>query len=917
MAQKPNANYNAQIDSFSDILDYIKNLPIIDVAKKLGIDLSKYSPSSANLVGPCPTGHPSVSGKSFTFTPHLNLFNCFNCKIGGSSIDLVKELKNISFIETVEWFIKEYSIPISLANVTIRQRTQDEIDADIKAKINTLLYEELLNWGKQLLYDKTTTDQDAISARNYLTQTRNYSELVLQRTEIFYIPSVKDAKAHLTTVYPEYKDEINNLSISGRFGDEMKIAFPYRLHDGTITGLIKRHYTPAGLTNGTVTNARWDASFETKKTDMFGLPGLVKMDKHTTKVILVEGYPDSMYMQALGMPVLAIGTGIPSDSQLDSLNRLKDLNTVIVSLDNDATGLKNSTVLLKKLSNWSNIVVEILPGEELAPSKDLDEYLRTHGETDTTELIKTKSMVGVEWYIKELSKADGGKLKLGNLDSIIDVLAGSNSYVKNYIIGISKKLLNLNPANLKSMLHEKQIVKYRELYDLTTKANPILNWNMVPFMYNGSYWYLDRKKSIPDILSMTEEEIKQFRVFNRVTASKSKQYIEDCIKGYITMPPVFPSLSVLYDPHNFYEIDIKTKTINTFIPSKWMLTPKTDEVISPAAEFPLINDFLSYLLGNDGIPLSKIYNWIGAAFKLREKLTTSLVIVGTQGAGKSTFIELIMGNLLGAQNFIVAGDREIESDYNEFIANKLLVVFNELSSINDMKKRNAGKLKGIISDEKILINKKFRDTEEILNTANLIFMANPKAIVLVEGDDRRYHTITVPSVNLRRSDLFKKYGFSEADFPKFKQQVISEFPRFVQYLINKEVDVNDAQNVIMNATKQEIMFEGNTIFVQIAAAIKNYDLDELLFLHQNGHVTTANLKAEDIWDPEHMKKGFIEINQALSIVNRCGGFTKEINANQLRKRFQENGLTADVVRLNTPWTTNKSDNRTYIFRIPK
>jgi DNA primase len=83
-------------------LQTIKAIPIIEIARRLGIDVK-------NNKAYCIKGH-DVKTPSLSFDISNNKFKCFGCGISGSNIDLVMESLNYSFIDAVKWLKESFSI---------------------------------------------------------------------------------------------------------------------------------------------------------------------------------------------------------------------------------------------------------------------------------------------------------------------------------------------------------------------------------------------------------------------------------------------------------------------------------------------------------------------------------------------------------------------------------------------------------------------------------------------------------------------------------------------------------------------------------------------------------------------------------------------------------------------------------------
>ena len=84
-------------------LQHLKDIPIMDVAGKLGLDLKP----DKNI--PCFKGHGERTPCLHIYTK-TNSFKCYSCGIGGSTIDLVKEYRNCLVKEAIQWIKEEFRL---------------------------------------------------------------------------------------------------------------------------------------------------------------------------------------------------------------------------------------------------------------------------------------------------------------------------------------------------------------------------------------------------------------------------------------------------------------------------------------------------------------------------------------------------------------------------------------------------------------------------------------------------------------------------------------------------------------------------------------------------------------------------------------------------------------------------------------
>lgn len=114
-----------------------------------------------------------------------------------------------------------------------------------------------------------------------------------------------------------------------------------------------------------------------------------------------------------------------------------------------------------------------------------------------------------------------------------------------------------------------------------------------------------------------------------------------------------------------------------------------------------------------------------------------LMVSEHQGIGKTTLGNSILAPLVGSQNVGFPTENDITtSDFNEWIANKRLVVVNEIYSGHSWRAYN--RLKSYITDRDVTVNIKYQRPYTIENWAHIYACSNSMRALKMEGDDRRW-----------------------------------------------------------------------------------------------------------------------------------------------------------------------------------
>lgn len=159
-------------------------------------------------------------------------------------------------------------------------------------------------------------------------------------------------------------------------------------------------------------------------------------------------------------------------------------------------------------------------------------------------------------------------------------------------------------------------------------------------------------------------------------------------------------------------------------------------------ENPYVDPFIKFMENNisDSDERKWVIQWLAYPIQnLGAKLASSLVIVGSQGTGKSMLAAGVAG-IYGAANSVMITREQLDSSFNSIYATKQFVVIDEMSknSRKDAARSASNKLKTLITEEKILVNKK-RDPEyEINNHMNVVMTSNYLDALHLEDGDRRF-----------------------------------------------------------------------------------------------------------------------------------------------------------------------------------
>lgn len=257
------------------------------------------------------------------------------------------------------------------------------------------------------------------------------------------------------------------------------------------------------------------------------------------------------------------------------------------------------------------------------------------------------------------------------------------------------------------------------------------------------------------------------------------------------------SANIWFDPTRTKEPKHSTDIcVNTFdgLPLKPIETPIDDA----AAMCKPITDLLLHLCENQ----SDVYDWVlrWLAIPLQHpgtKMDTALIFHGeVQGAGKSLFFDRIMSKIYG-DYAVTLGQGQLESQYNDWVAGKLYVLFEEIFSGSD-RYSQMGMVKQLITGNTIYINQKFMSGWSQDNYVNAVFLSNNIMPLSLEQNDRR-HVVCYPIEKIP-APILKEVGRALEDSDD------KMIRAFYTYLMRIDLRNQNAHTpALMTASKRQVI----------------------------------------------------------------------------------------------------------------
>ncbi|MEG1632820.1 MAG: DNA primase [Oscillospiraceae bacterium] len=314
--------------------------------------------SGANLFGLCP--FHSEKTPSFSVSPSKQIYHCFGCGKGGSVINFIMEIENLSFPDAVEFLAKRAGL-----------RMPEREDDPGRPKRDRLY--NLNRDAARFFHERLGTPEGA-DARAYVSR-RGIGSAVATSFGIGFAPDTWDSLtiAMKAKGYSERELAEGGLVRQGKNGGvydtfRSRLMFPVIDVRGNVIGFSGR---ALGDVEPKYMNSPETAVFS-KSHNLFGL-NLAKKSKNGY-IILVEGNIDVLTLHQAGFDsaVASLGTSLtPEQARLLS----RYTSDIVISYDADEAGKKaaqRAITLLEKLE----LRVRVLT---VQGAKDPDEFIKLKG----------------------------------------------------------------------------------------------------------------------------------------------------------------------------------------------------------------------------------------------------------------------------------------------------------------------------------------------------------------------------------------------------------------------------------------------------------------------------------------------------------------------------------------------------------
>ncbi len=350
---------------------------IIDAANIVEVvqDFVSLKKRGVNYIGNCPFHNEKTP--SFTVSPSKQIYKCFGCGKGGSSVNFIMEHEHLSYFESLKYLARKFHIEV----------TEEEESAESIALRNK--HESLMivsNYASEYFAAYLHNENEGrIVGLSYFRE-RGIRDDIIKKFQLGYCPDQKDLFTK-SALKQGYKMEfLEETGLTVRKDDWMRdrfagrVIFPFHNLAGRVIAfggrVLKTDPKVAKYLNSP------ESEIYHKSKVLYGIYFAKNSISRTDKCYLVEGYTDviSFHQSGIENVVASSGTSLTTD-QIRMIRRFTSNITIIY--DGDPAGIKASLRGIDMVLE-EGINVKVVP---LPEGEDPDTFARSMNSTSLIEYI--------------------------------------------------------------------------------------------------------------------------------------------------------------------------------------------------------------------------------------------------------------------------------------------------------------------------------------------------------------------------------------------------------------------------------------------------------------------------------------------------------------------------------------------------
>ncbi len=351
------------------IQEVISSNDIVDVVSSY----TQLKRSGRGFTGLCPFHNEKTP--SFHVSPDKQLYHCFGCGEGGSTVNFIMKVENLDFVEALKLLADRAGIVLPEPDAL-----GEQTDKKHKQKQKNISANKL---AARFFYDCLVGAEGEVGLKYFLEE-RCFLKKTVVRFGLGYAPNAKDKLICYLEQFGYERSELVDFGLAiiknNQYIDKFRnrVMFPIIDIRGNIIafgGRVMDDSKPKYLNSP-------DTPAFNKSSNLFAL-NFAKSGAGES-IILVEGYMDVIALHQAGITnaVATLGTAL-TDMQAKIISRY--CSEVVICYDTDEAGVK-ATLRAIGIFSSTNLRVKVL---SLHNAKDPDEFIKkTGGNSEFLRLLK-------------------------------------------------------------------------------------------------------------------------------------------------------------------------------------------------------------------------------------------------------------------------------------------------------------------------------------------------------------------------------------------------------------------------------------------------------------------------------------------------------------------------------------------------
>ena len=393
-----------------------------------------------NFLGLCPFHNEKTP--SFSVSPDKQIYKCFGCGVGGSSINFIMEIENLEFPDAIKKLADSFNIVLEITGGDNKKYT------DLKSQLLEI-HEAASDY-----YEKSLLSNENKNAMNYLTE-RGLSTDIIKKFRLGFSPDNFD---DLLQLLRKKSFSAEAMKLSGLFIQSEKgyfnrfrsrIMFPIQNQKGDIIafgGRIFNKDDPAKYQNSPET------PIYLKSHVLYGINHNVQPIREKKEIILVEGYMDLLQLVQSGINnCLAISGTAFTDGHAAILKRFT--NNIFITFDGDDAGKKAA------IKCGYILTVNTLNPKIITPPKGLDpdDWIREEGKESVEKEIENAETLIKTHYNYFSSIHQEGSLSINDFiqECLEELIHIKDPIILELMIRQVSELTRIDQNNIMHVFNEK------------------------------------------------------------------------------------------------------------------------------------------------------------------------------------------------------------------------------------------------------------------------------------------------------------------------------------------------------------------------------------------------------------------------------------------------------------------------------